>query len=226
MVLEGGELQGVGHRVQLVVGQLRKQVLGQDQGVKIEGVEAPARAAAVFPEEPGVKGGVVGAQGRVPRPVQEGVHRLLRPGRAPQQLVGDPGEGDGFRAEGVPRLGEGGELVHHRPVPYAHRADLDDGVRPGVQPRGLQVEGHKLPVQGCVAGAVDGGLLVHVILVIRLHAVEDLDLFPPARGVVGVGEGLQYPVVGDGDGGVAPLDGPLHHRLGVAQAVHHGHFGM
>ena len=68
--------------------------------------------------------------------------------------------------------------------------------------------------------------LVHVVLIVGLHAVEHLDFLPSARGVVGIGEGLHHTVVGDGNGGVAPLDGPLDNGLAIAQGVHHGHLGV
>ena len=39
VVLEWGQAQGAGHCVQLVVGQLRAQVLGQNQGIKIQRIK-------------------------------------------------------------------------------------------------------------------------------------------------------------------------------------------
>ena len=73
---------------------------------------------------------------------------------------------------------------------------------------------------------MDGHPFIHIILEIRLHAVDDLDLLPFSGGVIGIREGLDHTVVGDGDGGMPPTDGTLHHLFGVAQGVHHGHLGM
>ena len=33
-------------------------------------------------------------------------------------------------------------------------------------------------------------------------------------------------MVGDGNGGVPPLDGPLHRILGVGEGIHQGHLGV
>ena len=168
----------------------------------------------------------MGAQRRVPHPVQKHVHRVLRRGRAPQHLIGDAGDRNGFSAQRLPRLGKGRKLVHYLPAPDAHRADLNNGIGPGVQAGGLQIKGHKLPIQRHVPRAMDRSLFVHIVLIVCLHPVEHLDLFSPAGGVIGVREGLHHPMIGDGDCRMAPFNGPLHHRLGVAQRVHGGHFGV
>ena len=226
VVLERRQAQRIGHRIQFVVGQLGTQILSQHKGIEVQRVKPAAGTGAVFPDETGVKRRIVGAQRQVSRPIQKRIHRLCRIGRTLQQLVGDSGKGHGFCAERVPWLGKGRKLVHHFPALDTYRADLNDGVGLCVQAGGLQVKGHELSIQRHIPWAVDRRELVHVVLVVRLHAVQHLDLLAPTGGVISVRKGLNHPVVGDGDGGMSPLDSLLHDLFCVAKRVHLRHFGM
>ena len=63
VVVEGGQVQMLRHDVQLVLPQARQQVLGQNQGVDIGGMEIQARLGAALADEADVKLRVVGRQG-------------------------------------------------------------------------------------------------------------------------------------------------------------------
>ena len=110
--------------------------------------------------------------------------------------------------------------VHH-----LHRADLRDAVPGLVQTGGLDVKAHEIRVQRQVRVPLNGQQVVHVVDVVALQAVDDLDArllaFDPQ-----VREGLGHPMVGDGHGLVAPAGGGLHRGGGVRQGVQAGKAGM
>ena len=99
-----------------------------------------------------------------------------------------------------------------------------------VQAGGLDVEADDLAVKGGGSLPVNGNPIVHVVDKVGFHAVEKFDLFGR---VPGVWEGLSHPVVGDGDGRVAPGLRPLDHvpvraQLGphAGKGIHGGHGGV
>ena len=79
---------------------------------------------------------------------------------------------------------------------------------------------------------MDHDAVIHIIYIISLTAVEDLDILLGARhlGLAcrlhGVGEGLGDAVVRDGDGPMAPGGGLLHRGGGIRQGIHVAHGGM
>ena len=227
-------MQVLGHDIQLVLAQFGQQVLGQNQAVHRRVVEGDAVLLTPGGDKAHVEVGVVGGQGPVPGKGQKGPQRLLLRGRSGQHLVGDAGEADDLRRQHAPRGGEGVEGIGNLPVFQHHCADLDDDLVLLVQAGGLNVEADDLAVEGGVCLPVDRHPVVHVVDVVGLHAEEDLDFLGR---VLGVGEGVGHPVVGDGDGRVAPGLGPLDHVLvpadgGVGleahrrQGVHGGHVGV
>ena len=62
VVVEGGQVQVLRHDVQLVLSQVRQQVLSQDQRVHIGGVEVQAHLFAARPDEADIELRVVGRQ--------------------------------------------------------------------------------------------------------------------------------------------------------------------
>ena len=77
VVIEGRQLQPVRHDVQLVLAQIRQQVLGQDQRVHIGGFEGQPHLPAAGPDEADVELCVVGRQGPPIHKFQEGRQCLL-----------------------------------------------------------------------------------------------------------------------------------------------------
>ena len=97
VVVEGGQVQVLGHNVQLVLAQLRQQVLGQNQAVHRGVGEGEPVLPAAGGDKAHVEVGVVGGQGPVPGEGQKGLQRLPL-GRGPlQHLIGDAGETDDLR---------------------------------------------------------------------------------------------------------------------------------
>ena len=172
----------------------------------------------------------MGGQGPVPGEGQKGPQGLLLGGGPLQHLVGDPGEVDDLRGQDTPRGDKGVEPVGDLPVPQDDGADLDDDLILFVQACGLDVKTDDLVREGGVRLSVDHHPVVHVVEVVGLHPVEELDLLGR---VPGVREGLGHPVVGDGNGRVAPGLRPLDHvpvrpQLGHhrGEGVHGGHGGV
>ena len=221
VVVEGGQVQILGHNVQLELVQLRQEILGQDQGVHIGGVEGDALPAAAGPDEADVKFGVVGRQGAAAHKVQKGRQGLLGGGGTGKHGVGDAGEADDLRRQAAAGVHEGLEAVSDLAVLQHHGADLGDGLPVHLQAGGLNIEADDLVGKVLVLGAVDGDAVVQIVDEIALYAVENFNF--ALGGVPGVGEGLGHAVVGDGNGRVAPGDGLPDDGGGVGQGVHVGH---
>ena len=230
VVIEGGQVQVLRHDVQLVLAQVRQQVLGQDQAVDGGIVEGNAVFPAAGGDKAHVEVGVVGRQGPVPGKSQESPQGLLLGGSPHQHLIGDTGQADDLRTQDAAGGDKGVEPVGDLPVFQHYGANLDDDLVLPVQPCGLDVEADDLLVKGLFCFPVDHYSVIHVVDVVRLHAVQDLDIF---GGVPRIREGLGHPVIGDGDGPVAPGLRPLDHvfvrpQLGTdrGEGVHSGHGGV
>ena len=223
-------MQVLRHNVQLVLAQLGQEVLGQNQAVHRGIMEGNAVLPAPGGDEAHVELRVVGGQGPVPGEVQEHPQGLLLGGRPHQHLIGDAGEADDLRVQDPLRGHEGVEGAGDLPVFQDHRADLNDDLTLLVQTGGLDVKADDLAGEGLIGLPVDHHPVVHVVEVVGLHPVQELDVF---GGVPRVREGLGHPVIGDGDGPVAPGLRPLHHvlvrpQLGPhgGEGVHGGHGGV
>ena len=230
VVVEGRQVQVLRHDVQLVLAQLRQQVLGQNQRVDGGAVEGAAHAAAPLGDEAHVELRIVGGQRAVSHEVQKGVYSLRLGGRSPQHLVGDAGKLGDLAGQRPFGIGKRGELLHHLPVPQYHRSDLGDYIPPLVQTGSLNVETDDITRKVLFLVPVYHHPVVHVIDEVRLHAVKHLDLLGR---VPCVGECLGHAVVGDGDGPMAPRLRPLDHvlvrpRLGahLGEGIHGGHGGV
>ena len=160
VVVEGGQVQVLGHDVQLELVQLRQEILGQDQGVHIGGVEGKPLPAAAGPDEADVKFGVVGRQGAAAHKVQKGRQGLLGGRGTGKHGVGDAGEADDLRRQAAAGIHEGLEAVSDLAVLQHHGADLGDGLPVHLQAGGLDIEADDLVGEVLVLGAVDGDAVV------------------------------------------------------------------
>ena len=229
-MVEGRQVQVARHKIQLVFAQLGQQILGQDQRIDGGRRKRAAHSAAALGDKAKVEFRVMGGQRPAGREVQEGPDGLGLGGGALQHRVGDAGQLADFPGKGAARVGKRGKLLGHPAVPQHHRADLGNRVGPLVQSGGLDIEADDLAGKILLPFPVDHHPVVHIIDVIGLHTVEDLDLF---GGVRGVRERLGHAVIRDGNGPVPPGLRPFHHvfvRPGLGtdlgQGVHSGHGGM
>ena len=224
VVVEGGQIQMLRHDVQLVLAQLRQQVLRQNEGVHIGGIEVQPHLSAARPDEADVELRVVCRQRAAVDEPQERRQRLLQLGRIGQHSVRDAGQADDLRRQPPVGVHKGLEPLRDLAVFQHHRTDLGDGLPFHLQARRLDVEAHDLVGKRLLLRAMYGDAVVQIVDEIALHAVEDLDL-PLAR-VPGLGERLHRAVVGDGDGGMAPRRRLLHHLAHIREGVHGAHLGM
>lgn len=160
MVVEGRQVQILGHDIQLELVQLRQEILGQDQGVHIGGVKGDALPAAAGPDEADVELGVVGRQGATAHKVQKGRQGLLGGGGTGKHGVGDAGEADDLRRQAAAGVHEGLEAVGDLAVFQHHGADLGDGLPVHLQAGGLDIEADDLVGEVLVLGTVDGDAVV------------------------------------------------------------------
>ena len=230
VVVERGQVQMLRHDIQLELGQLRQEILGQDQAVYRGIFKWNPEFPAPLGHKAHIKLRIVGRQRTVPRESQKRLQGFLLGRRALQHLVRDACETDDLRVQNPAGRHERIESVCDLAVFQKHRADFYDDLPALVQAGGLQVKADDLAVQVPVRGPVDHDPVVHVIYKIRLHAVQNLDVF---CGVPRIRKGLGYAVIGDGNGPMAPALRPLYHiflrpQLGFdrGERVHVGHRGM
>ena len=160
VVVEGRQVQILGHDVQLELVQLRQEILGQDQGVHIGGVKGDALPAAAGPDEADVELGVVGRQGAAVHKGQKGRQGLLGGGGVGKHGVGDAGEADDLRRQAAAGIHEGLEPVGDLAVFQHHGTDLGDGLPVHLQAGGLDIEADDLVGEVLVLGTVDGDAVV------------------------------------------------------------------
>ena len=223
VVVEGRQIQILRHDIQLILMQLRQQILGQDQRVDIRRLKVKPHLFAPGADEADIEGGVVGRQRPAVHKFQKRRQGFLQRGSVGQHGVGDTGQADDLRRQTAVGIDKGLEGIRDLSVFQHHRADLRNGLGSDLQAGGLNVETDDLTVERLILIAVYGDAVIQVIDKIALHAVEDLDL---ACVVPGVREGLHHAVIGDGDGGVTPCDRLLDDAGGVGQGIHIGHTGM
>ena len=226
VVVEARQTQPVRHDVELVLRQIRQQVLAEHQRIEKHRIERDAVTQAGIGHEARVKARVVGDERRVAGKVQKHAHGRRLVGRALDVAVADAGQTRDLRRDGHAGVDEGVELLQDLAAAEADRADLRHAAGAEMEARGLDVEGDVLLVEReVVARAAGGKHAVHVVDEIALHAVDDLDAVL-LRGLPHIGERLRAAVVGHGDGRVAPLGGALDEIAGVGQRVHGGKAGV
>ena len=225
VVVEGGQAEVVRDDVELEALELRAQGLAERERVEEDGAEADAAALRGGGHEAHVEVGVVGDDGPVADEGHEGPEGVLLLRRALHVGVPDAGERGDVGRDVALGVDEGVEGLEDPVAREADRADLGHAVRLRVEAGGLDVEGDELGVERQGAFADDGAVAVHVVDVVGLHAVDDLDAVLFAR-LPHVGEGLGHAVIGHGNGGHAPVGGALDGLLGVGQRVEGGKAGV
>ena len=232
VMIEVRQIQGVGDNVQFKLAQVGKQILRKNQGIHRGIVILIPQSCTFGPDKSRVKIRIVGHQDTIPDKFQEFGKDLLDLRSPNQHFVGDTRKLHNSAVQGPLRIHKGLEPVDFLTVFQNDRADLDDPVGAGAEAGGFQVEGHKLLIEGHVLLAVDHDPVIHVVDVIALAAIEDLDIFIGSGhlcfggGFHGIREGLGDSVVSDGNGPVSPGCCLLHGVGSDGQRVHIGHGGM
>ena len=224
VVVEGGQIKMLRHDVQLVFAQLRQQILGQNEGVHVGGMEVQTRLTAAGTDEADVELRVVGRQGPAGHKVQEAAKGLGGLGGVGEHGVGDARQADDLRRQAAAGIHKGLEAVGNLPIFQHHGADFGDGLGGDVQAGGLNVEADDFILKGLVLGAVDHDPVVQIVDEVAFNAVKYF--YFTLGGMPGIREGLAHAVVGDGDGGMAPGHGLLDDAGGIGKGVHIAHLGM
>ena len=232
VVIEVRQTQRVRHDVELVFSKVGHQILRQNERIDRRRLERKTEPLARRSHKADVKVGVVGAERPPVHKFQELRQDLLDRRRAGEHFVRDAGQIDDLRREPPAGGNKGLEGVQHLAALHHDRADLDDDVVLGGKPGRLQIERHILSVEIGLAVAVNHNAVVHVVDVVALAAVEDLDVLVRTRdlglggGLHCIGERLRAAVVGDGDGAVTPRRRLLDGGSRLGQRVHGGHGRM
>jgi len=221
VVVEGGQLQMLRHNVQLMLIQLRQQVLCQNETVDIGRVELQAGLAAAGPDKADVEFRVVRRQRAAMDKVQERGQRVLQLRRTRQHGIGDAGQADVLRRQPSLGIDKGLKTLGDLTILQHHRSDFGDGLVGHTQTGGLDVEADDLIGERLVLRAVDGNAVVQIIDKVALHAIEDLDL--ALTRVPCLGKRLHCAVVGDGNGWMSPGRRLLHHAAHICDGIHGTH---
>ena len=242
MVLQG-DVQGLRHRVQGVLGLVRQQHPGDAHGIDIGMFHGQFLSPGILQHEAHVEARVVGHQDCAPAELQEPGQHLRNQWSVRHHVVPDAGELLYLKGDGHLGVHEGGEPLRHLAAADLHRADFDDPVVHRGEARGLDVEDYKVVSKS--PAPVPGDDFLQIVHQIGLHAVDDLEKVLLIRGLlplvltfpllclpevlphmVGIREALHHAVVRDGDGPMAPPVGPLHDVLGLRDTVEVAHLGM
>ena len=242
MVVQGN-VQGLCHRVQSVLGLVRQQHPGDAHRVHVGMLHGQPLPSGVLLHEAHVESRVVCHQHAAFAKFQEPGQHLLDQRRVCHHVVPDAGEFLYLKGNRHLRVHEGGEPIHHLAAADLHRADFYDSVVHRGKSRSLDVEHHEILLQCAVL--VPGDDFLQIVHQIGLHPIDDLEegllvrrllslLLAPALlrlpeilpHMIGVREPLHHAVVRDGDGPMAPLVGALYDVLGLGYAVEIAHLGM
>ena len=225
VVVEVRQAQAVRDLVELVVLEIRQQVLREHQRVEIHRLERDARPAAGRAHEAGIKVGIVRDDRPSARKVEKLAHGLRLVRRAGHIGIRNAGQARDLGRDGHMRVDERVKLRLDLAAGEEHRADLRHAVRVQVQAGRLDIEGDKLRVERQVALPVHGERAVYVVDEIALLAVDDLHAVFLRR-LPHIRERLRHAVIRHGNGRVAPVGRAGHEVGGVGDGVERRIAGM
>ena len=225
VVVEVRQAQAVRDLVELVVLEIRQQILREHQRVEIHRLERDARPAAGCAHEAGIKVGIVRDDRPPARKVEELAHGLRLVGRAGYIGVRDAGQARDLGRDGHVRVDERVKLRLHLAAGKEHRTDLRHAVCVQVQAGRLDVKGDELRIERQVALPVHGERAVHVVDEIALLTVDDLHAVFLRR-LPHIRERLRHTVVRHGNGRMPPVSRAGHEVGGVGDGVERRIAGM
>ena len=180
--LKSGRFRWSADDVQLVLAQLRQQVLGQEEGIQKGGSKGNAVPLGTRPGQSRCQ------TPRCGRPAG-GSSTKARKARRASSWLGAPTSMSSVMPVSWTMFGgqlplgvhKGLEPLLHLPLLQDHRADLGDHILGPAQARGLQVKADDGPVQVLVLGAPDGEAVVHVVDIVSLGAAAGPSACPCRR---------------------------------------------
>ena len=221
VVVEVRQSQRVGDDIELEFFELLHQRLRDGKSIDVHGVEGKAAALCRGGDKADIKGGIVRHERKIANKVQKRAHGLRLARRAVHVAVGDAGELHDLRRNGHAGIDERLKALRHDASLHAHRADLGDAVNVAVQAGRFDIKADKIGIEREIALPVDGEKVVHIVDIVPLHAVNDLDAALGPR-VPELRERLCDAVVRHGDGAVAPAGRRFHRGGRVGERVERG----
>ena len=218
VVVKLRQTEVVGDDIELEALEVGKQCLRQRERIKEHRRELQPLPVRRSGHEADVKMRVVRDDGTVADEVDEHLHGFLFLGRASNVAVADAGELGDVRRDVALGVDEGVEHLFYLRAGENDRAYFGHAVVHRVEAGRLYIEGDKLRIERELALADNGAVAVHVVYKIALLAVDDLDAVLLA-GLPHIREGLRDAVVGDGDGGHAPIGCTRDDRIRVGERV-------
>ena len=218
VVVKLRQAEGVGDDIELEALELRQQRLRQRERIEEHRGELQPLPVRRGGHEADVKMRIVRDDGTVTDEVDEHLHGFFFLGRARNVAVADAGELGDVRRDVALRVDEGVEHLLYLRAGEDDGTDLGHAVVHRVEAGRLYIEGDKLRIERELALADDGAVAVHVVYEIALLAVDDLDAVLLA-GLPHIREGLSDAVIGDGDGGHAPIGRARDDRIRIGERV-------
>ena len=152
MVVEVRQVQVAADDVQLVLAQLRQQVLGQGEGIQKGGSKGNAVPLAPGPDKAVSNSALWAASGRPSTKARKARRASSWLGAPPRMSSVMPVSWTTVGAQLPLGVHKGLEPLLHLPLLQDHRADLGDHILGPAQARGLQVKADDGPVQVLVLG--------------------------------------------------------------------------
>ena len=225
VVVEVRQAQAVRDLVELVVLEIRQQVLREHQRVEIHRLKRDARPAAGRAHEAGIKVGIVRDDRPPARKVEELAHGLRLVGRIGHVCIRDAGQARDLGRDGHVRVDERVKLRFDLAAGEEHRADFRHAVCVQMQAGRLNVKGDELRIERQVALPVHGERAVHVVDKVALLAVDDLHAVFLRR-LPHIRERLRHTVIRHGNGRMPPVSRAGHEVGGVGDGVERRIAGM
>ena len=224
MVIFQGYIQRLCHRIQLKAVQIGQEDAGQGHGVHYGKGTGEALALAVFSDKAHVKIGIVGHHNCAFAEFQEtGQHfcdiRLIQ-----DHIIGNACELFDLKGDGRVGVDKGTEALRNLALLHLYCADFDDLIVFGAETGGLYVKYYIKVIQALFSGVRDD--FFQVVYQVSFQAVNDFEGISLVQTVAGIRVRLDYSVVCDGYGFVAPSFGLLDEILDLGNSVHIAHFRM
>ena len=128
VVVKDRQIEMLRHNVQLMLLQLRQQVLAQDQRVDAGGFEGQPHLAAACADKAQVEGGIVCRQGAAIHKVEKGLQCLCQTGGIGKHGIGDARKTDDLGGQAALGIDEGLETIHDLAIAQHHSTDLRNGL--------------------------------------------------------------------------------------------------
>ena len=225
VVVKLRQAQCVSHQIQLEFAQLGQQILSKNQCIRgCKGIGV-SQLLTGCPDKAGIKVRVVGNQHPVSHKFQKLGQHLVNFRSARQHGIGNSRQFDDPGFQLAPGIHKGLKAVNLLTVLHNDGTDFDDLILLRGQAGGFQIECHISIVKGHIPAAVHHDPVIHIVDIISLAAIQDLDA-RLGRRFHGIRKGLRHAVIRNGDGPMPPGRCLLNRIGSHGQSVHVAHHRM